>query len=312
MKARSINPFSILCEPVPKGQPTALLVSARPAHWTKNFLIFAALVFSGGLFKYDLLARCLLGFGLFCIAGSGVYIANDLFDRRKDRLHPFKRCRPIAAGLVDPTTGLVWAVTLQTIALAGAFVLSADFGCILLAYLVLSVAYNLMLKKIAILDAFWVAFSLLLRAFAGAALAEAPMSLWLIGCTLALGLFMSFAKRRNELKLLGPRAAAHRQSLKWYRPGRLDWFCYAGAAVAVICYALYTIFSETALQIGGGLLSLTIPFVLFGLLRLFYLLDCENESSDPTRLLIKDRLLLTNNLLWSIAVVLIIYGKFIL
>ena len=154
MKARSIKAFSAFCEFVPEEQLTALLVSAKPAHWTKNLLIFAALIFSGGLLKYYLLISCVLGFGLFCIASSGVYIANDLFDRKKDRLHPLKQLRPIAAGLIDPTTALVWAITLQVIALIGGFLLSPAFGYILLAYLLIKAAYNLLFKKIALLDVF--------------------------------------------------------------------------------------------------------------------------------------------------------------
>jgi len=312
MKARSIKPVSISCELAPKGQLTALLVSARSAHWTKNFLIFAALVFSGGLLNYVLLTRCVLGLGLFCIACSGVYIANDLFDREKDRLHPLKKYRPLAAGLINGTTALVWAIMLQAIALAGAFLLSEGFGCILLAYLILSAAYNLLFKRTPLLDAFWVAFSLLLRAFAGAALADAPMSFWLIGCTLALGLFMSFAKRRNELQILGAKAVAHRQSLKWYKPVRLDLLLYASATAAVIGYGIYTFQSETALQAGDSFMALTNPFVFFGLIRFLFIYNRDNLLSDPTRLVMGDRPLLINNLLWSISVILIIYGKFIL
>ena len=312
MKARSIKPFSAFCEFVPEGQLTALLVSAKPAHWTKNLLIFAALIFSGGLLKYYLLTRCIIGFVLFCIASSGVYIANDLFDRQKDRLHPLKQNRPIAAGLINPTTGLLWAIALQAIALGGAFLLSAAFGYILLAYLLINVAYNLLFKKIALIDVFCVVFSLLLRAFAGATLACAPMSLWLIGCTLALGLFMSFAKRRNEQRLLGAKAVSHRQSLKWYKTGRLDWLLYTSATAVVIVYSIYSFASETALVIANGHMALTIPFVLFGVMRFFSLQDRDNLLSDPTRLVIKDRLFLINNLLWVISVILIIYGKFIL
>jgi 4-hydroxybenzoate polyprenyltransferase len=308
MKARSIDPVSTFCEFVPKGQLTALLVSAKPAHWTKNLLIFTALVFSGGLLKYYLLTHCILGFGLFCIASSGVYIANDLFDRQKDRLHPLKQHRPIAAGFIDPTTALFWAIALQATALTGAFLLSAAFGYILLVYLLINTAYNLLFKKIALLDVFCIAFSLLLRAFAGAIISCAPMSRWLVGCTLALGLFMSFAKRRNEQKLLGEKAVSHRQSLKWYKTGRLDWFLYASATAAALVYVIYTFVSETALEIASGPLPLTIPFVLFGVMRLFSLLDCNNQLSDPSRLVLKDRFLLINNLLWVISVILIIYG----
>lgn len=308
MKARLINPVSAFCEFVPERQLTALLVSAKPAHWTKNLLIFAALIFSGGLLKYYLLTHCIFGFGMFCIASSGVYIANDLFDRKKDRIHPLKQYRPIAAGLIDPNTALFWAFALQATSLTGAFLLSEAFGYILLVYLLTNAAYNLLFKKIAFVDVFCVAFSLLLRAFAGSIIACAPMSLWLVVCTLAIGLFMSFAKRRNEQKLLGEKAVSHRQSLKWYKTGRLDWFVYASAAVAALAYVIYTFVSETALGIASGHMPLTIPFVLFGVMRLFSLLDCNNQLSDPTRLVIKDRLLIINNLLWAISVILIIYG----
>jgi len=311
MRVQTIKPFSAFYQFAFAGQPTALLVGAKPMHWTKNLLIFVALVFSGTLLDIDALTHCILGFGLFCVAGSGAYIANDLFDREKDRLHPFKQYRPIAAGLIDPTTGLIWAVALQAIALAGAFLLSAAFGRILLVYLLLSVAYNLLLKKIAILDAFCVAISFLLRALAGATLALAPMSPWLIACTLCLGLFMSFAKRKNEGKLLGANAAAHRPSLNGYKPGWLDCFLYASAAAVVSVYAIYAFWSDTALQIGNGLMALTAPFVLFGVWRVLYLLNRDSEPSDPIRLMMEDRLLLVNNLLWAGSILITIYGNFI-
>jgi 4-hydroxybenzoate polyprenyltransferase len=308
MRAQSIKPHFVFAQFAPEVQPLALLVGSKPMHWAKNLLIFAALVFSEALFTCDVLTRCILGFGLFCVAGSGAYIANDLFDRETDRLHPCKQHRPIAAGLIDPTTGLISAAALQTIALAGAFLLSTCFGCILLAYLLLSAAYNLLFKNIAILDAFCVAFSFLLRAFAGASLACAPMSPWLIGCTLALGLFMSFAKRKKEGQLLGVDAAAHRPSLSGYKPGWLNWFLGASAAAVVIGYTSYTLWSATALQIGNNLMTLTVPFVWFGVWRFLHLLGRDNESSDPIRLLFADRLLIANNLLWAASVMLIIYG----
>jgi hypothetical protein len=123
---------------------------------------------------------------------------------------------------------------------------------------------------------------------------------------------MSFAKRKNELQILGAKAAVHRQSLKCYTLGSLDWLLYASAAAAIIGYLIYTFFSETALRIGDGLMPLTIPFVLFGVIRFFSLLDRGNQLSDPTRRVIKDRLLIINNLLWVISVILIIYSECIL
>ena len=200
----------------------ALLRTLRPSEWTKNLILFAALLFGERLLDPLAAARACGAFLAFCALSGTVYIVNDYVDRKQDRRHPTKSHRPIASGALAPQTALTAAVVLGSSALGWSFWLSVPLGLVSLSYLVLLTAYSLLLKHIVILDVLTIAVGFVLRAVAGGVAVSVPVSYWLLVCTILLALFLGLSKRRHELVLLADDAAVHRQSLGRYSPYLLD------------------------------------------------------------------------------------------
>ncbi|MBD3401443.1 decaprenyl-phosphate phosphoribosyltransferase, partial [candidate division GN15 bacterium] len=179
-----------------------LVKLARPGHWTKNGLLFAAVVFAGEFRNLTKLETVALAALLFCLLASAVYTFNDLIDRHTDRKHPVKKNRPIASGAVSPMTAAVLALVLAGIGLAGAWLINFEFFVTAVVFLALNLAYTLALKGVVILDVLTIALSFVVRAYAGAAAIDVPASEWMLMATLLLALFLSFGKRRHELVVL--------------------------------------------------------------------------------------------------------------
>jgi len=285
----------------------SLLISLRPGQWTKNLFVFAALVFAQRLNDPDAVLRASIVFVLFCALSGAVYLVNDVSDREQDRRHPVKKHRPIAAGEVSPGLALAVAAVLGLAALGGAFMLGFPFFAIAATYLVLLSFYSLFLKHLVILDVLTVAAGFALRAAAGAAAIHVPISHWLIVCTTLLALFIALSKRRHELTLLTDTATDHRPILGDYTPYLLDQMISVVTASTVIAYAFYTISPETTARFGTDLLSLTIPFPLYGIFRYLYLVHRRDQGGSPAELVVNDRPLLICVALWALSVILIIY-----
>lgn len=284
-----------------------LLVTMRPKQWTKNVFIFAAIVFDEKLFIPELLGRVLLGFSLFCVLSSTVYLVNDLADIEKDRQHPRKRFRPLASGRLSPDVAKGAVVILLLVSLPLSFALSVPFGIIATIYLLLNVAYSFVLKNIVILDVLVVAAGYVLRVAAGAfVITVERFSPWLYVCTTLGALFISIAKRRHELLLLDAGANQHRASLEEYTRHLLDEMIAVVASTTIIAYALYT-FSAPNLP-ANHTMMLTIPFVLYGIFRYLYLIHVKNEGGSPDELFLRDKPLLLTIALWGIAVVVVLYA----
>jgi 4-hydroxybenzoate polyprenyltransferase len=285
----------------------SLLLSLRPAQWTKNLLVFAGLIFSRHLFDPASVLAAVEAFIIFCALSGVVYLVNDVADRESDREHPLKRQRPIAAGAVAVGTARAAAVVLCVGALAAAFGLGTPFGLIALGYLVLQVLYSAVLKHVVIIDVLAVAIGFVLRAVAGAVAIGVLISHWLFVCTILLALFIALAKRRHELVLLADVATSHRRILGEYSPYLLDQMISVVTASTLIAYIFYTISPETAEKFGTPWLGLTIPFPLYGIFRYLYLVHRRDGGGSPADLLLTDRPLLSCVTLWIVAVVLIIY-----
>ena len=285
----------------------SLLISLRPGQWTKTLFVFAALVFAQRLNDPDAVLRASIVFVLFCALSGAVYLVNDVADREQDRRHPVKKHRPIAAGEVSPGLALAVAAVLGLAALGGAFMLGFPFFAIAATYLVLLSFYSLFLKHLVILDVLTVAAGFALRAAAGAAAIHVPISHWLIVCTTLLALFIALSKRRHELTLLTDTATDHRPILGDYTPYLLDQMISVVTASTVIAYAFYTISPETTARFGTDLLSLTIPFPLYGIFRYLYLVHRRDQGGSPAELVVNDRPLLICVALWALSVILIIY-----
>jgi len=284
-----------------------IFTSLRPRQWTKNLVVFAGLLFSANLFHVPSLLTALAAFAVFCLLSSTVYLINDVCDIERDRVHPVKRRRPIAAGLLSPGAALTTAAVTTIAALTAAWVLGREFALVGLAYLALFLAYSLFLKNIVILDVLLIAVGFVLRAIAGAVVIGAEISNWLLVCTILLALFLGLCKRRDELMKLAGDATGHRQILDEYSPYLLDQMIAVVTASTLMAYTLYTMDEATMAKFNTPHLDLTIPFVIYGIFRYLYLIHRKEQGGNPSLTLLTDRPLLINILLWTIAVTLIIY-----
>ena len=288
-----------------------LWVSLRPDQWTKNLIVFAALIFAVKLLDPAALALALAAFFIFCALSGAVYLINDVSDRDADRQHPLKRLRPVASGALAPGTALMWAIGLSATALAAAFALQPMFAVTAAAYLALFVLYTHTLKHIVILDVMSIAIGFVLRAVAGGLVIGVPISDWLLVCTVLLALFLGLAKRRHELTMLADGASGHRRILEEYDPYLLDQMIAIVAAATLVAYIIYCASPETAERFGTRMLVLTTPFPIYGIFRYLYLVHRRHGGGSPSDMLLRDRPLLGCVALWGIAVTLIIYRPYV-
>lgn len=292
----------------PAQQVRALVVSLRPHQWTKNLLLFGGLVFSQSLFDLTAVGTCLLAFVAFCLASSGGYLFNDLWDRANDRRHPVKRFRPLASGALGVVTAKIALVLLLVSALLLGLAIRPRFAVVLGAYILVSAGYSLGLKRAVILDVMLLALGFVLRAVAGAVAIRVMVSPWLVLCTLVLAVYVALGKRRHELTILKSEATAHRPSLEGYSEQLLDLMMAIAGCAAILAYALYTMAEATTARFGGGQLVLTVPCVIYGVFRYLFLVHKRQEDGDPASLLLTDLPSLWNVLLWGILVCVLIYA----
>ncbi|NOZ84839.1 MAG: decaprenyl-phosphate phosphoribosyltransferase [Deltaproteobacteria bacterium] len=285
-----------------------LVKSARPLQWMKNIVVLAPLVFAHKLMDRDLFTKAVIAFLVFCLVASATYLLNDLKDREKDRLHPVKKNRPIAAGLLGPWSVFPAAIALTLTGLATSYYfLGLDFSTWIVVYILVQTAYSFGLKGVIIIDVFTVSAGYVVRVVGGAVAIHVPASAWLILCTLLLSLFLSLAKRRHEILLLGDMAEDHRKSLVQYDRSLLDQMVGVVAPATVIAYALYTLDPDTVKRFGGQGLFYTVPMVLYGLFRYMYLVHAKRKGGEPDKTLLTDTALLLDVLLYAILVIALIY-----
>lgn len=286
-----------------------LLTSLRPGQWTKNLIVFAALLFGRRLLDPEAVGLALAAFLIFCALSGVVYLVNDVSDREADRRHPVKRRRPIAAGHVSVGQALTFATALTAGALGAAFWMSPLFGLTATAYVVLLTSYTWVLKHLVILDVLAIAIGFVLRAVAGAVAISVPIGHWLLVCTILLALFLALSKRRQELTVLAEGAGAHRRILKEYDPYLLDQMIGVVTASTLVSYIIYCTSLETIERFGTDLLVLTTPFPIYGIFRYLYLVHRQGMG-DPSEALLADRPLLACVASWAVVVALIIYRPF--
>ncbi len=285
----------------------ALLESLRPAQWVKNGFVFAPLIFSRSLTDWDRNFHVAAAAAIFCLASSAAYLVNDVLDVAEDRLHPFKRLRPVASGRLAGKTAVSAAVALAGVALVAAWALDHSFFVVLACYAGLNLLYSALLKRITLLDVFVVAAGFLFRVISGAVVIHVDFSSWLIVCTTLLALFLVLSKRRHELVALGESAPDHRSILANYSPYFLDQLVSIVTASTVMSYALYTLSPDVRARFPGKRLEWTIPFVLFGVFRYLYLVHQKEQGGNPASVLFADPVLLSVVLIWAASVILIIY-----
>ncbi|MBD3160782.1 MAG: decaprenyl-phosphate phosphoribosyltransferase [Candidatus Eisenbacteria bacterium] len=281
----------------------------RIRQWTKNFVVFAGVIFAHEFLDPVELARAASGFLSFCLLASAVYALNDLIDLPFDRVHPKKRSRPLPSGRISPAGAVVLLVLLAGTGGAIALFLGTGFAAIAGGYLLLNVAYTLRLKRVVMLDVLAISIGFVLRAVAGVALLTEPVSLspWLLLCTFFLALFLAVSKRRHERTLLQDQAELHRKTLAEYPPELVDQMIPVVTAATVISYSIYTVAPGTIERVGGADLVYTVPFVIFGVFRYLYVVFRKLEGGSPSETLLTDAPTLVNVLLWLSCVLYILY-----
>jgi 4-hydroxybenzoate polyprenyltransferase len=284
---------------------SALLKTIRPKQWAKNIFVFTALVFDRKLLNLDSFLHTLAGAALFSLVASAVYIFNDIADLEADQQHPTKKNRPIASGIISLPVAWGIAVSLLAISFPLAYLLSPGFLLILVVYFSLNLAYSAKLKHIPLIDVLVLASFYLLRVISGTTLIEVKrFSPWLYVVTSLFALFIGFGKRRAELVLQTGKSTTIRPVLDGYSVELLDQLITIVSGTTIVAYSLYT-FSAPNLPENHSMM-LTIPFVLFGIFRYLYLLQC-GEGGAPEEIALADRPLQAAILLWSAVILLVFY-----
>ena len=286
----------------------ALWRGMRPGQWSKNFLIFAGLVFDGQLLDGGALLRVCAGLVLMCMVTSSIYLINDLADLNSDRKHPVKRSRPLAAGQITQKQVLVAAGLLALLALVASFRLQPQLTVVLAGYFGLHLLYIRWLRNLPLIDILAITAGFVLRVVAGVVLVQVSnFSPWLYICSALLALFLAIAKRRQELLLLADQAGELRVTFRHYNLALLDDMLRLVTTSTFIAYLLYTVEADTIRVADTKTALVTIPFVLYGLLRYLWLIHVRQTLDTPDEILLRDRPLQLAILFWGISFVLILY-----
>jgi len=264
-----------------------LLRALRPLQWTKNLLVFAALIFARETYNLTALVQSVAAFAAFCAVSSSVYLVNDVCDSAQDRLHPIKRYRPVAAGEITPDRAMVTAGILAVAGLALGAVVRPQLLAVLSLYLAIMIAYNAGLKQLVILDVILIALGFVLRAAGGAIAIDVPISPWLYLCTFVVSLLVGFGKRRHELLSLDEDASGHRANLDTYTVAMLDQCIAVSAAATILTYSIYT-FQAPTLPSNHAMI-LTVPIVAYAVFRYLYLVYIRRAGGSPEVMLVRDR-----------------------
>jgi 4-hydroxybenzoate polyprenyltransferase len=265
----------------------------RPKQWVKNGFVLAPLVFSGEFLNSGLVSHALLAVLLFCLASSATYIINDMHDIEHDRRHPKKsKTRPLAAGIVTIPMALALLAVLYGALVWGWFV-APEVVQVIAAYMFLNLAYTFVLKHQPVVDIFTIAIGFVLRVYAGAVALAVPVSSWMFVTTLCLALYLAAVKRRQELSQSG---AEGRKVLEKYSVSLVDRYAEMSATGALVFYSMFVMSAKPQLVI-------TIPLVLFGLFRYWYVVEELDGGESPTDALIADWQLLLTVGLWVAACV---------
>ncbi|WP_180013440.1 decaprenyl-phosphate phosphoribosyltransferase [Acinetobacter sp. YH16031] len=279
------------------GEIQGLIKLIRPKQWVKNAFIFAPLIFAGEFLNLASVYTTLLAAFLFCLAASAVYIVNDLKDIENDRAHPEKsKKRPLASGEVQPKSAYM-LLTLIYVLLSCAWLILPQVIYVIAVYLAINLAYTFRLKNEPVIEIFIVAFGFVLRVYAGALALNVPVSHWMFITTLSISLYLAAIKRRQELIQSGKQS---RGVLAHYSVGLIDRFAEMSAVISVVFYSLYVMDKQPDL-------ILTVPFVIFGLFRYWYIVETLKGGESPTDVVIQDKQILITVCLWLMCCLYVLY-----
>ena len=279
-----------------------IIYMLRPHQWSKNLLIFAPSFYGAVLFNNRIIfLDMLLAFLCFSLVSSSAYIINDLSDIEKDRQHPVKKLRPIASGRIGP----VVSVLITVLCLASSFAISIHFGrdfiLVTALYLLMGIAYSLLLQYIAIIDAFAIAIGFVIRLLAGGYASHTPVSSWLLLTTFLLSVLLAFGKRKQELSMTGG-SEPFRKVLKDYDEIFLDNGITVFSTCALVTFLIYVV------EIGRKEYLLSVPFACYGVMRYLQIVKTD-KGAEPTEAFLKDKLLFFSVTIWIFVTGLIIYFR---
>ncbi|MEP7037169.1 MAG: decaprenyl-phosphate phosphoribosyltransferase [Acidobacteriota bacterium] len=294
-------------EEIRKGLLRSILISMRPHQWVKNVFIFAPLLFGRKLTEMAAIGNSLLAFAVFCLLASALYIFNDWIDAEEDRAHPEKCRRPISSGSLPVPVALFAAAILAGTAFGLSATLGLNFFLIAALYVILTLSYCLVLKRMIVLDAMTISAGFVIRIVGGAIAVSVVPSHWLIICAFLLALFLTFTKRRQELLTLSDNAGDHRKVLKEYSVSYLGQVNNILIGASIVCYALYTVAPETIEKFNTENLIYGTVFVIYGMLRYMLLIEKPENGGNPSKMLLQDKPLLFTVIGWSIYNIIMVY-----
>ncbi len=288
----------------------SILKIIRPQQWIKNVFVLVPLFFGGSLLDSSDILASGIAFAAFSFIASSIYCLNDIIDVADDRRHPVKCHRPIASGAVSIPQAYMMMAVMIVMSFGCAALLGENavkLSAVLSVYLLLNVAYCLILKRHAIVDVCVIAFGFVLRLLAGGVATEIELSNWIVLMTFLLTLFLSLAKRRDDVLRMNQTGHAPRRNTIRYNLEFINQAITITATVTLVCYVMYTVSPDVEARVGTRYLYLTTVFVLLGILRYLQLTLVDNKSGDPTKTMLRDRFLQVVVVLWLLAFLFIIY-----
>ena len=291
-----------------------ILKLIRPHQWLKNVFVLIPMFFGGSLLDPEDIRASVLTFLAYSFVASSVYCFNDINDIEADRRHPVKCKRPLASGAVSMGTAwmlmaLMFVLAALMTALLGDRGHILKVGGVLLFYYILNICYCAKLKQYAIVDVCIVAFGFVLRVLAGGFATDITLSKWLVLMTFLLTLFLSFAKRRDDVLRMNETGEPPRKNTIRYNLTFINQAITITASVTLVCYIMYTVSPEVVARLGSDLLYLTSVFVLLGLLRYMQITVVDKKSGDPTKIMLRDRFTQLVVVLWALTFLILIYIK---
>lgn len=287
-----------------------LIQLIRPHQWIKNLIVLLPVFFGGALLRWNAVYAGLITTLAFSLTASSIYCLNDIIDINDDRQHPVKRNRPLASGAVSIVQGYILMGLMFILSMTSMFFLPShqvETASVILFYWLLNIAYCLRLKRYAIIDVCIVAFGFVLRILAGGYATNIQLSKWIVLMTFLLMLFLSFAKRRDDVVRMNETGHAPRQNTIRYNLTFINQAITITASVTLVCYIMYTMSPETIQNFHTDYLYLTSVFVLLGLLRYIQISVVDKKSGDPTKVMIHDRFMQLTVLAFGLTFLFIIY-----
>lgn len=288
-----------------------VLKLVRPKQWIKNLFVFIPMFFAGELFDTHSLWMGIVTFAAFSLVASSIYCYNDIVDVDADRRHPVKCRRPVASGAVSVRMAYMLMALMLVLSVAATLLLPpevmANVLAVVLFYYVLNLSYCSKLKQYAIVDVCIVAFGFVLRILAGGFACEVALSNWIVIMTFLLTLFMSFAKRRDDVLRMNETGEAPRKNTVRYNLTFINQAITITASVTLVCYIMYTVSPEVTERFDTPYLYLTFVFVLLGLLRYIQIAVVDKKSGDPTKVILNDHFSQIIVVAWILTFLLMIY-----